>query len=122
VDDPVDDHQLEVPGLAAASFAQKQSVSLRAEPVEEEATLPDGDVVRVRVGVADDSYIAKRELDTVTVEIFGRGEHLAAVTTVLDADQESEARALAHEIVIGLESGALAPTAGAIEPLADRLR
>jgi hypothetical protein len=97
-------------------------VSLRADPIEEEATLPDGKVVRVRVGVPDDSYISKRDLDTVTVELFGHGEHLAAVTTVLDADQESEARALAREIVSGLESGALAPTAGAIAPLADRLR
>jgi hypothetical protein len=97
-------------------------VSLRADPIEEEATLPNGKVVRVRVGVPDDSYISKRDLDTVTVELFGHGEHLAAVTTVLDADQDSEARALAREIVSGLESGALAPTAGAIEPLADRLR
>jgi hypothetical protein len=97
-------------------------VNLRAGPLEEDATLPDGSVVRVRVGVAEDSYISKRELDTVTVEILGHGEHLAAVTTVLDADQDSEARELLHEIVTGLESGELAPTAGAIEPLADRLR
>jgi hypothetical protein len=97
-------------------------VSLRAAPLEEEATLPNGSVVRVRVGLADDSYISKRELDTVTVEILGHGEHLAGVSTVLDAEQESEARELLHEIVTGLESGELAPTAGAIEGLADRLR
>ena len=97
-------------------------MSLRAGPLEEEATLPNGAVVRVRVGIAEDSYIPERELDTVTVEILGDGEHLAAVTTVLDADQDSEARALLHDIVTGLESGELAPTAGAIEPLADRLR
>jgi hypothetical protein len=97
-------------------------VSLRAGPLEQEVTLPNGAVVRVRVGIAEDSYIPERELDTVTVEILGDGEHLAAVTTVLDADQESEARALLHDIVTGLESGELAPTAGAIEPLADRLR
>jgi hypothetical protein len=41
---------------------------------------------------------------------------------VLDADQTSEAMALAREVVEGLESGELEPTAGAIEPLADRLR
>jgi hypothetical protein len=99
-----------------------QLVSLRAAPLEEEATLPNGSVVRVRVGLAEDSYIPQRELDTVTVEILGHGEHLAAVSTVLDADQEGEARDLLHEIVTGLESGELAPTAGAIEPLADRLR
>jgi hypothetical protein len=44
------------------------------------------------------------------------------VTTVLDADQESEAHALAHDIVTGLESGELEPTAGSLEPLADTLR
>jgi hypothetical protein len=97
-------------------------VSLRAHPVEREATLPDGRVVRVRVAVPDDSYIAKKELDTVTLELIGEGEHLAVVSTVLNADQDSEARALAEEVVIGLESGALAPTAGALEPLADTLR
>jgi hypothetical protein len=97
-------------------------VSLRADPVERDATLPDGRVVRIRVGVPDDSYIAKRDLDTVTLELIGEGEHLAVVSTVLDADQESEAHALAQEVVIGLESGTLEPTAGALAPLADTLR
>ena len=97
-------------------------MTLRDHPVEREATLPDGRLVRVRIGVADDSYIAQKELDTVTVELYGNGEHLAAVSTVLDADQTSEARALAEEVVIGLESGRLLPTAGALEPLADSLR
>jgi hypothetical protein len=97
-------------------------VTLRSNPVEREATLPNGRVVRIRVGVPEDSYIAQRELDTVTIELFGDGEHLAAVTTVLDADQESEAHALAHDIVTGLESGELEPTAGSLEPLADTLR
>jgi len=97
-------------------------VTLRAGPVETQAKLPSGDVVHVRVGLADDSYIATRALNTVTVELSANGEHIAAVSTVLDADQESEARELAREIVAGLESGTLEPTAGAIEPLADRLR
>ena len=97
-------------------------MSLRAHPIEREATLPDGRVVRVRVAVPDDSYIAQKELDTVTLELIDEGEHLAVVSTVLNADQDSEARALAEEVVIGLESGALAPTAGALEPLADTLR
>jgi hypothetical protein len=96
-------------------------MSLRT-PIERDATLPDGRVVHVRVGVPNDSYIAARELNTVAVEIYTDGEHLAAVNTVLDADQDSEARALLREIVEGLQSGALRPTAGAIEPLADRLR
>jgi hypothetical protein len=97
-------------------------MTLRSDPVEREATLPDGRVVRIRIGLADDSYISQKELDTVTVELYGDGEHLAAVSTVLDADQTNEARALAEEIVIGLESGRLPPTAGALEPLADSLR
>jgi hypothetical protein len=97
-------------------------VSLRTNPLERRVTLPDGRVVTVRVGVPDDSYIPQRELDTVTVELLGEGGHLGAVTTVLDADQDSEARALLREIVAGLESGTLRPTAGSIEPLAERLR
>jgi hypothetical protein len=96
-------------------------MGLRANPAEQTATLPDGKVVAVRVGIADDSYIPKRELDTVVVELAANGEHLAAVTTVLDASDESEARALLREIVAGLESGELEPTAGAIEPLAERI-
>jgi hypothetical protein len=97
-------------------------MTLRANPVERDATLPDGRVVRVRVGIADDSYISKSELNTVTLELIGNGEHLAAVSTVLDADQASQARALAQEVVTGLESGTLEPTAGSLEPLADTLR
>lgn len=97
-------------------------MSLRGEPVEATATLPDGRVVRVRVGVPEDSYIPKRELDTVDVELYDGERHLAAVNTVLAADQDSEARALVREIVAGLESGELEPTAGALEPLADQPR
>src|SRR2546423_12265549 len=97
-------------------------MSLRGEPLETEVSTPDGSTVRVRIGVPDDSYIAKRELDTVTVELYAHGEHVAAVTTVLDADQTDEAHALLKDIVTGLESGELSPTAGAIEPLAARLR
>jgi hypothetical protein len=97
-------------------------VSLRGEPVEQRAVLPDGREVLVRVAVPDDSYIPKRELDTVAVELVHDSEHLAVVNTVLDADQKSEALQLAREIVKGLESGSLEPTAGAIEPLAEEPR
>jgi len=97
-------------------------VSLRRRPLEQDVTLPDGRVVHVRVGVPDDSYIAKRDLDTVDVELYGDGQHLAAVNTVLGARQVNEAKELLAEIVAGLESGELQPTAGALEPLADRLR
>ena len=95
-------------------------MSLR-NPVLQDATLPDGRVVHVRVGVPDDSYIAARELDTVAIELSDDREHLAAVNTVLDADQVDAARALVRALVAGLESGELQPTAGSIEPLADRL-
>jgi hypothetical protein len=97
-------------------------MSLRGEPIERTATLPDGRYVRVRVGVPDDSYIPKRELSTVDVELFEGERSLAFVNTVLDPDQTSEGLELAREIVSGLESGDLEPTASAIEPLADRLR
>jgi hypothetical protein len=96
-------------------------MSLRGEPLEREATLPDGRVLAVRIGLAEDSYIARRELDTVVLELWDgrRGEHLAGVTTILSADDVDEAHALLREIVDGLEAGTLEPTAGALEPLAD---
>ncbi|HSC50331.1 MAG TPA: hypothetical protein VLD16_08730, partial [Gaiellaceae bacterium] len=94
-------------------------MSLIGNPVELPATLPDGREVTIRVGVPDDPYIPRRELRTVDVELFGGDEHLAAVSSVLLPEQESEARALARRIKSGLESGELEPTAGALEPLAD---
>jgi hypothetical protein len=95
-------------------------VSLRGQPIEETATLPDGRSVRVWIGVPEDAY---RDFDTVAVELsLVGGNHLAAVNTVLEADQTSEALALAREIVAGLESGKLEPTAAALEPLADQPR
>ena len=97
-------------------------MSLRGEPVEERAVLPDGRQIVIRVAVPDDSYIAKRDLDTVTMELVHDGRHLAVVDTVLDADQTSEARQLAREVRQALEAGTLEPTAGAIEPLADTPR
>src|SRR3954468_14410607 len=96
-------------------------MSLRT-PHQRDATLPDGRVVHVRIGVPDDSYIPSRELDTVALEVFDDTEHLAALNTVLDVDQDSEAHELLREVIGGLEPGALAPTAGALEPLTDRLR
>ena len=96
-------------------------MSLRGTPLEQEATLPDGRVVNVRVGLAEDSYIPRRELDTVVLELWeeARGEHLAGVSTVLSAADVDAAQALMHEVVEGLGTGSLAPTAGAIAPLAD---
>ena len=97
-------------------------MTLRGRPVEQDATLPGGRVVTVRVGVPEDPYVAKRDLNTVAAEVVADETVLATVNTVLGADQESEALQLAREIATGLESGELAPTAEAIEPLADQLR
>jgi hypothetical protein len=99
-------------------------MSLRGEVLGQEATLPDGRVLAVRVGLAEDSYIPRRELDTVVLELWdaSRGEHLAGVTTVLSVDDVVAARALLREVVEGLEAGSLEPTAGALEPLADSVR
>lgn len=96
-------------------------MSLRGEPLEQRATLPGGQVVTVRIGLAEDSYIPRRELDTVVLELWdeARGEHLAGVSTVLSANDVDAARALLREVVDGLEAGSLQPTAGALEPLAD---
>ena len=97
-------------------------MSLRGRTIEESATLPDGRVVIVHVGVPEDPYIPRSELETVDVELHAEGTVLAAVNTVLDPDQEGEAQELAREIARKLESGELEPTAAAIEPLADTLR
>ena len=98
------------------------TVSLRARTVEQTAILPDGRKIVVHVGVPEDPYIPRADLDTVDVELYDGEKVLAAVNTVLDPDQESEALALAREIARGLESGELEPTASAIEPFADTLR
>ena len=97
-------------------------MSLRGRPIEKTATLPDGGEVQIRVGIPEDSYIPRRELDTVDIELFAQGRAIAAVNTVLSVNQEREALQLAREVVAGLESGELQPTAAAIEPFADRPR
>jgi hypothetical protein len=97
-------------------------VSLRGRTIEQPATLPDGRQVVVHVGVPEDPYIPRSQLETVDVELYSGSTVLAAVNTVLDPDQESEALELARQIARGLESGDLQPTAAAIEPLADTLR
>lgn len=96
-------------------------MSLRGEPFERVATLPDGREARVRVGVPDDPYIPKRELDTVALEVFLDGEVAATVNTILDPMQEAEAHELVREVVELLGSGELEPTAAALEPYADSL-
>jgi hypothetical protein len=96
-------------------------MSLRSDSLEQEVALPDGRIVSVRVGLAEDSYIPRRDVDTVVIELWdvGRGEHLAGVATVLSAEDVDAAGALLRQAVVGLGDGSLAPTAGALEPLAD---
>jgi hypothetical protein len=93
-------------------------VSLRGNPISEPATLPDGRAVRIELRVLDDAYVEDPQR-TVTLELVQGTQVLASLNTVLDPEDASEARRLAHEIRAGLESGKLEPTAGAIEPLAD---
>jgi hypothetical protein len=94
-------------------------VSLRGNPVVETAALPDGREAEIRIAVPDDDYVPARELDTVALELRLDGEVVAALNTVLEPDQDSEARHLARAIAEGLSAGSLEPTAGALEPLAD---
>ena len=96
-------------------------MSLRANPVEETAKLPDGREVVVRVALAKDDYIPRREQHTVALELLADGRVEATVNTVLDPGQAGEARRLAREVASRLTSGELEPTAGAIEPLADTI-
>jgi hypothetical protein len=87
--------------------------------VVETAALPDGREAEIRIGVPQDDYVPARELDTVALEVRVDGEVVAALNTVLEPEQDGEARRLAREIADGLSSGRLEPTAGALEPLAD---
>ena len=97
-------------------------MSLRGAPIEEPVTLPDGRTLLLRIGVPDDPYVPKRELSTVVVEALEDGRGVAAVTTVLTPDDTSEARTMLRELVDGLASGSVAPTASAIETVVDRPR
>jgi hypothetical protein len=96
-------------------------MTLKAHPIEQPAALPDGRLLVVRVGIPDDSYIPRRENETVALELVQDGDVAATVNTVLRPEQESEARALARDVAARLESGDLEPTAGALEPLADSI-
>jgi hypothetical protein len=96
-------------------------VSLRGQPVMEEATLPDGRLLVVRIAVAADAYIPRRDLSTVALELVADGRVEATVNTLLGPNQVGEARKLARDVAAKLQSGELTPTAAAIEPLADSL-
>ena len=96
-------------------------MTLRTYTIERALTLPDGRDATVRLGLANDSYIPKREQETVVLELLVGDVHAAALETVLDPNQEDEGATLVQEIVRKLEAGELEPTAAALEPYADRL-
>jgi hypothetical protein len=96
-------------------------VSLRGRPVEREVTLPNGRRVVVRVAVAADAYIPRRERHTVTLELLTEDRVEATVNTVLAPNQVGEARKLVDQVAKKLRSGELQATAAAIEPLADSI-
>jgi DUF917 family protein len=97
-------------------------MSLRSNTIERELTLPDGQKAELRIGMAHDGYIPAREEETVVLELRIGRYVMAALNTVLDPTQEVAATELAREVVEGLESGHIEPTAAALEQYADRLR
>jgi hypothetical protein len=96
-------------------------VTLRARAVEERTVLPSGREVLLRIGLVDDPYIERKELDTVSLVLSSGDEVLAAVNTILEPEHVSEARALAREAAAGLAAGDVEPTAEGLEPFASRI-
>lgn len=97
-------------------------MSLRSSPAVEHAALPGGGTVTVWIGVPDDSYIDDKSLlTTVDLQLHEGRSIVASVSTVLDPDQESEARRLAREVKAALEAGEIGLHAHELEPFADRL-
>jgi hypothetical protein len=96
---------------------------LRASPVIEHAALPNGGTVTIWVGVPDDPYFDdKRNLTTVDIQLHEGGGVIASLSTVLEPDQDSEARQLAREVKAAIEKGEIGLHASELEPFADRLR
>lgn len=97
-------------------------MSLRGQPVSENASLEGGGSVEVWVGVPEDSYVPASERSTVDIQLREGDRTLASMSTVLGPEQVSEALALAREVRAGIESGDVPLTASALESFADRLR
>ena len=96
-------------------------MSLHGNPIVENAHLPDGRNAQIHVGVAEDPYIADRDMNTVVLEVrIGRGVE-AVIDTVLEPSQVTEARHLADRVREGLSSGELKPTTSSLERLADEI-
>jgi len=98
-------------------------MSLRAGPVTEHASLPDGGSIEIWVGVPDDPYIDdKRQLTNVDVQLSEGSSVIASLTTVLDPEQTAEAAELAREVKAAIEAGEIGLHASELEPFADRVR
>ena len=98
-------------------------MSLRAAPIVEHASLPQGGTVTVWVGVPDDPYIDdKSTLKTVDIQLHEGNAIVASTSTVLDSTHEDGARALARDVKAALESGTIGLHAQDLERFADQLR
>jgi hypothetical protein len=98
-------------------------MSLRTAPLVEHASLPGGGTVTVWVGIPDDPYIEdKSRLTTVDIQLHEGNAVVASLSTVLEPDQESEARALAREVKAAIEAGEVGLHASELERFADQLR
>ena len=58
-------------------------MSLRTYTIERELTLPDGRAGRIRLGLADDGYISRKEQETVVLELR-IGDHVEAALNTKD--------------------------------------
>ena len=96
-------------------------MSLHGNPITDTARLPDGRAAEIRVGIAEDSYVADRDLDTVVLEVRIGQEVAAVVDTILGGSHVTEAQHLVSRVRDGLASGDLQPTVASLEPLADSL-
>ncbi|HKD20078.1 MAG TPA: hypothetical protein VKG23_19665 [Thermoanaerobaculia bacterium] len=98
-------------------------MSLRAAPVIEHATLPEGGSITIWVGVPDDPYFDdKRQLTNVDVQLHEGDSVIASLTTVLEPEQTAEAVELAREVKAAIEAGEIGLHASELEPFADRSR
>ena len=89
----------------------------------EHAALPNGGTVTIWIGVPDDPYFDdKRNLTTVDIQLHEGGGVIASLSTVLEPEQDSEARQLAREVKAAIEKGEIGLHASELEPFADRLR
>jgi hypothetical protein len=96
-------------------------VSLHGNPVFESAHLPDGRNARIRVGIAEDPYVADKDSTTVVLEVRVGNGVAAVIDTVLAPDQVEAARHLAARVRDGLASGDLEPATSSLERLADEV-